>query len=295
MSLAREKKLSMSQLNLIDSNLHEHTDNNDRQSHLGNRDSVTMTNLNLETKALNLEQINRDLENENADGSTVVEWARKTFADKLVMSTSFGIQSAVMLHMVTRIVANIPIIFIDTGYLFPETYQFAEQLTKRLNLNLHIYQSPISPARMEAIYGKLWEQDNVEALNLYDRIRKVEPMQRALQELNAKAWLAGLRSDQTAHRQTLDRITKQGEQYKIHPILNWHSRDIYNYLQAYNLPYHPLFDRGYVTVGDWHTTRPLTADDDNERSTRFNGLKQECGLHLPQTPEEAISLDSSSL
>jgi len=132
-------------------------------------------------------------------------------------------------------------------------------------------------------------------LNRYDQIRKVEPMQRALKELGAKAWLSGLRRDQTRFRQTLDPVTFDRNLYKIHPILGWSSKDIYEYLMAHDLPYHPFFDKGYVTVGDWHSSRPLMASDENERDTRFQGLKQECGLHLPQTPEEAQSLDSSSL
>jgi phosphoadenosine phosphosulfate reductase len=211
------------------------------------------------------------------------------------MSTSFGIQSAVMLHLVTQEMPDIPVIWIDTGYLPAETYIFAEELTKRLNLNLQVYQSSLSPARMEAIYGKLWQQKDLESLNLYDRIRKVEPMQRALRELKATAWLAGLRKDQTNFRQKLGYIDKQGEQYKILPILAWNSRDIYQYLTKYDLPYHPYFDRGYVSVGDWHSSRPLNAEDESERDTRFHGVKQECGLHLPLNPDTAQSLDSSQL
>jgi phosphoadenosine phosphosulfate reductase len=242
---------------------------------------------------LNLERVNQKLN--DADATELIQWSSATFRDGLVLSTSFGIQSAVMLHLVNQVIPNIPVIWIDTGYLPAETYKFAEDLTEKLKLNLKVYQSPISPARMEALHGKLWEKPDVEALNLYDRIRKVEPMQRALQELNATAWLTGLRKDQTDHRKTLDRVGKQGDRYKILPILDWNSRQIYQYLTAYDLPYHPFFDLGYVTVGDWHSSRPLTADDTNERDTRFQGLKQECGLHLPETPEEAQSLDSSTL
>ncbi|MGK7888147.1 MAG: phosphoadenylyl-sulfate reductase [Leptolyngbyaceae cyanobacterium] len=229
------------------------------------------------------------------DAKALVRWADDTFGDRLVMSTSFGIQSAVMLHLVTSVRPSIPVVWVDTGYLHPETYRFAEELSHRLHLNLKVYQSSISPARMEAIFGRLWEQGDVEALNRYDQIRKVEPMQRAMKELKATAWLAGLREAQTDHRQSLDRIGWHMELYKILPILHWHSRDIYQYLQKYDLPYHPMFDQGYVTIGDWHSSRPLMASDDNERDTRFQGLKQECGLHLPQTPGEAESLDSSSL
>lgn len=230
-----------------------------------------------------------------ADAYTLVKWGYETFKEGLVMSTSFGIQAAVMLHLVTSIVPNMPIIWIDTGYLPVETYKFAEDLIERLKLNIKVYQSTMSPGRMEALYGRLWVEKDIDALNRYDQIRKVEPMQRALKELKANAWLAGLRGEQTKHRQSLDRISKQSDIYKILPILSWNARDIYQYLTAHDLPYHPFFDLGYTTVGDWHSSRPLTADDTDERDTRFHGLKQECGLHLPQTQEEAQSLDSSSL
>lgn len=243
--------------------------------------------------ALDLEALNRQWA--DADAIHLVQWGYDTFGEGLVLSTSFGIQSAVMLHLVTQVVPNIPVVWVDTGYLPVETYRFAEDLTERLHLNLKVYQSPLSPARMEALYGRLWEQNDVESFNRYDYIRKVEPMQRALTELGATAWLAGLRADQTAHRRTLSRIGQQGGRYKLMPILKWTSKQVYQYLVAHDLPYHPLFDKGYVTVGDWHSSRPITANDKNERDTRFKGLKQECGLHLPQSPEEAASLDSSSL
>lgn len=242
---------------------------------------------------LSLEEVNQTLREANAQ--ELVEWAADTFGEGLVMSTSFGIQAAVMLHLVTQVIPDIPVIWVDTGYLPAETYRFAQELTDRLKLNLHVYQSPLTPARMEALYGKLWNQHDVESLNRYDLIRKVEPMQRALKDLKATAWLAGLRSEQTDHRKSLDRISQQGEYYKIHPILTWNSRDIYHYLTAHELPYHPYFDKGYVSVGDWHSSRPVMAGDENERDSRFHGVKQECGLHLPLSPEAAESLDSSTL
>lgn len=227
--------------------------------------------------------------------TTLVQWSAETFKNSLVMSTSFGIQSAVMLHLVTSIIPKIPVIWIDTGYLPTATYKFAEQLSKKLELNLKVYQSDISPLRMEALYGRLWERNDVDALNLYDRLRKIIPMEMALKELGATAWLAGLRRGQTQHRQNLRRIEKQNSQYKIYPILNWNSKDVYRYLTDYSLPYHPYFELGYVTVGDWHSSRPLTADDETERNTRFKGVKQECGLHLPRSISEEQSYSSSGL
>jgi len=245
-----------------------------------------------------MEQYDIDLRTANqqlagADPLQIVRWATETFGDRLVMSSSFGIQAAVMLHLVTSIAPKTPVIFIDTGYLFPETYTFAEALTQRLNLNLKIYQSPLSPARHEALHGRQWEQ-GPEGLMKYDRIRKVEPMQRALRELHASAWLAGLRRQQTDHRGTLQTVATQDGLYKIHPILGWTAQDVHQYLKKHDLPYHPLFDQGYQSVGDTHSTVPIGKDLD-ERAGRFHGLKQECGLHLPATTEENQSRESSGL
>lgn len=281
----------MSSLNLIDSVSNPTAENSQSFNHHYQKNNVN--NNSSGEKKLDLETINKNLN--DLDASGIVAWANQEFETGLVMSTSFGIQSAVMLHLVTQVIPDIPVIWIDTGYLPKETYLFAEELTDKLNLNLKVYQSHLSPARMEAIHGKLWENNDLKSLNLYDKIRKVEPMQRALQELNAIAWLAGLRQNQTDFRKKLDHVNKQAEQYKILPILSWNSRDIYQYLTKHDLPYHPYFDQGYVSVGDWHSSRPLMADDDNERDTRFHGVKQECGLHLPLTPDEAQSLDSSQL
>lgn len=242
---------------------------------------------------LDLTAINQQLA--DAEAAQVVEWAAATFGDGLVMSTSFGIQSAVMLQLVTRVVPDIPVIWVDTGYLLPATYRFAKQLSADLKLNLKVYQSSISPARMEALHGQLWTQGNPEALNQYDQLRKVEPMQQALQDLNATAWLAGLRSEQTDYRKMLRVVDRQSNLYKVLPILHWTKKDVQEYLQIHQLPYHPLHDQGFASVGDWHSSRPFTAADTHERDTRFQGMKQECGLHLPQTPGEAESLDASAL
>ena len=140
--------------------------------------------LTLEKPEVDIQQRNQQLA--DVDAHQFVEWTAETFGERLVMSTSFGVQAAVMLHLVTRVIPNIPVIWIDTGYLLPETYQFAEKLTHRLKLNVKGFQSPVSPARMEALFGRLWEKDDIAALDRYDEIRKVEPMRRALRELSAE-------------------------------------------------------------------------------------------------------------
>ena len=210
----------------------------------------------------------------------LVSWAERRFGDGLVMSTSFGIQSAVTLHLTTLFRPDIPVIWVDTGYLPKETIQYATQLTELLNLNLHIARSPMSPEEMEFKYGQLWESDSIDDLNRYDLIRKVEPMQTALKELKATARISGLRAEQTDYRSELPRAKKTDSIFMVHPILNWTNRDIHQYMRQFNLPQHPLWARGYTTVGDSHSSRPKTVSDVSPRATRFRGIKQECGLHL---------------
>lgn len=225
--------------------------------------------------AINIEQTNQKLA--KATAQERVEWAVQTFGDKLVLTTSFGAQAAVMLHLVTQVKPEIPVVFIDTGYLFPETYKFAESLEKRLHLNLKVYNPALTAARQEALYGKLWEQDK-EALTRYGIINKVEPMNRAIKELGAVAWLAGLRRSQSSTRADLEVLARQNKTFKVHPLIDWTDKDIYQYLTRNDLPYHPLWDQGYVSIGDWHSTSRL-GEGMTEEQTRFNGLKRECGLH----------------
>lgn len=218
-----------------------------------------------------------DFRFKDASATERIRWAHEKYGDKLVLSTSFGIQSAVMLHLVTTQIPGIPVIFIDTGYLFPATYTFAQELTERLNLNLKTYIPQQTAAQQEALYGKQWEK-GVEELERYNRINKVEPMNRAITELGAEAWLSGLRRSQSSTRKERPFTEQQNKILKIYPILDWNDRDIYTYLTENNLPYHPLWDQGYVSVGDWHSTKKL-GEGMTEEDTRFGGIKRECGLH----------------
>ena len=218
-----------------------------------------------------------DLDLETASATERIRWAYQTYGDQLVLSTSFGVQSAVMLHLVTTQIPDIPVIFVDTGYLFPATYKFAAELSERLRLNLKTYIPQQTAAQQEALYGKLWEKD-LEGLERYNRINKVEPMNRAVKELGASAWLSGLRRTQSSSRGERGVVEAQNKVTKIYPIIDWNDRDIYTYLTENNLPYHPLWDQGYVSVGDWHSTKKL-GEGMSEEETRFGGLKRECGLH----------------
>lgn len=214
-----------------------------------------------------------------------IQWGMDTFGAGLVTTSSFGIQAAVTLHMTTRVMPEIPIIMIDTGYLFPETYGFIDELADRLNLNLWVFRPRMSAAWQEHRYNKLWEQ-GVAGIEKYNHINKVEPMQRALKELNVKGWVAGLRRDQSDSRKNLDVLALQNGVVKIHPILEWSNKEVHQYLKKHDLPYHPLWEQGYVSVGDIHTTRKWE-EGMSEEETRFYGMKRECGLH-EATPNYSI-------
>ena len=217
-----------------------------------------------------------DLEKQSAEQR--IDWAIQNFSQNIFMSTSFGIQSAVMLHIITQKIPHIPIVFIDTGYLFPETYEFAETLSKRLKLKVLTFKSLVEPKQQELKYGKLWEQ-GIEGLKKYNKLNKIDPMKRAIKELNKKAWFAGIRREQSQSREEKPVVEIQNNITKIYPIIDWDDRKIDIYLKKNNLPYHPLWNKGYVSVGDWHSSKPLTSNMKPEE-TRFNGIKRECGLHL---------------
>lgn len=222
-----------------------------------------------------LDEINADLERRSA--AERVQWALANLPGEHALSSSFGAQAAVSLHMVTRQLPSIPVVLIDTGYLFPETYRFIDELTLQLGLNLKVYQPSMSPAWLEARHGRLWEQ-GVDGIERYNELRKTEPMQRALRELGIGTWFAGLRRDQARSRRRIRPLEWRDGRWKVHPIFDWSDRQVFDYLRAHGLPYHPLWHDGYVSIGDWHTTRSLAEAGDAE-ATRFFGLKRECGLH----------------
>jgi phosphoadenosine phosphosulfate reductase len=206
-----------------------------------------------------------------------VAWALDKLPGEYIVSSSFGAQSAVMLHLVTRQKPDIPVVLVDTGYLFPETYRFVDELADRFSLNLKVYRPRLSAAWQEARHGKRWSEGR-DGLQAYNRDNKVEPMERALAELGVGTWFAGLRRVQSGTREHRQFVEQSGERFKVHPIIDWTDRDVHRYLVQHDLPYHPLRDKGFVSIGDMHSTRSL-AEAGSLEATRFGGLFRECGLH----------------
>jgi phosphoadenosine phosphosulfate reductase len=234
----------------------------------------------MKTDFVDLKKANDQLAELDALGR--IGWAREMFGDGVVASTSFGLQSAVMIDLINKVSKEIPIIFIDTGYLFPGTYEYAIKLQEKLGLQVSIYSAKQSPAFQEASFGKLWEQGK-EGMTKYNWMNKKEPMDRALQETGAKIWMAGLRRSQSVGRENLNFLEQQKGVLKLYPILDWDDRKTYQYIPQNGLPYHPLEGMGYDSVGDWHSTKKIS-EVENVEEARHGGHGRECGLHL-EVPE----------
>jgi phosphoadenosine phosphosulfate reductase len=230
---------------------------------------------------------------EKTDPAKIVEWSAAQFGDELVMSSSFGAESAVLLHMATRVLPRIRVIFVNTGYLFPETHRFMEELRQRLDLNVWTYTTrndPIAWLHKAGEENPAWRKD----INACCAANKIEPFERAMKELTPKAWLRGIRRHQSSTRQDKPFI-EWSARYRCHaisPLLKWESREIHQYLKSNDLPYHPLWDKGYASIGcnPLSCTRPIGEGED-PRAGRWAGQdKIECGINVSKN-----SLDSANI
>jgi phosphoadenosine phosphosulfate reductase len=229
---------------------------------------------------------------EAAEPAKILAWAAGRFGKRLVMSSSFGADSAVLLHLAQTAMPGIKVIFVNTGYLFPETHGFMEQLRLKLDLNVWIYRTkndPIAWLQKAGEGSHKWRNDIAACC----AANKNEPFERAMKELVPTAWLRGIRRNQAESRKAaafVEYAPRYGC-YAISPLLKWTSREIHGYLKAHDLPYHPLVEKGYMSVGcnPESCTRPITLGEDS-RSGRWAGTgKLECGINVVN------SLDSSNL
>ena len=225
-----------------------------------------------------IEQFNDELI--NLSSLEILEWSLKKFGNNLAFTTSFGIQSSVLLNLIqsSSLKNKVKIFWIDTGYLPAETYKYADQIINKFSLEVDVLQSKISPARMEALYGKLWESAKSKDLDTYHKIRKIDPLEEALKKYSITCWASGVRAQQTENRSNMQLIDCIRNRFALRPLLNWSKKDIYYYMEENNLPQHPLFYKGYSSVGDWHSSQSET-NAIKGRETRFGGIKEECGLH----------------
>ncbi len=218
---------------------------------------------------------------ETCDALDIIAWAADEFGDDLALSSSFGADSAVMLHLATRVKPDIKVIVVDTGFLFPETVAFQEDLRQRLHLNLLVYRPVILREAFLQEHGKMW-RSSPDACCAFN---KREPFDRAKRELGIKCWLTGIRREQSATRKNTAILQKDHlGLLKICPIARWTAKDVHYYLQENGLPYHPLREQGYLSIGchpeEGYCTSKVKPGQD-PRSGRWAGFdKTECGLHV---------------
>jgi len=221
----------------------------------------------------------------NLEPIDILRWAKITFPN-LYQTTAFGVSGLVTLDMLSKLQAETPsapaidAIFLDTLYHFQETLDLVEKAKARYpNVHLHVYkpEGVSTAAEFEARHGKeLWKTN----ADLYDWVAKVEPAQRAYSDLAVAAVLTGRRRSQGAKRESLDIIEiDEAGLIKINPLAGWSFKQVDDYIKTNNVPYNKLLDRGYKSVGDWHSTEPVKEGED-ERAGRWKGqAKTECGIH----------------
>jgi phosphoadenosine phosphosulfate reductase len=220
---------------------------------------------------------------ESAHPRDIVQWAAGRFGEKLAMTSSFGADSMCMIHLATEAMPGIPIIFINTGYLFPETLAFMEQMRERYRLNVLEFHTQNDPVVWLSVNGEPDPRvrNNVPACC---GANKNPVMDRAMQSLAPAAFLRGVRGGQTVERAGMKVIERMDryQTWAVSPILRWSSRDVFEYMKKHNLPHHPLWEKGYTSIGcnPLTCTRAVGAGED-ERAGRWSGSdKKECGINL---------------
>jgi phosphoadenosine phosphosulfate reductase len=201
----------------------------------------------------------------------------REFGEKAVASSSFQTQSVPLLHMISRACPDMPVVFLDTGYHFPETLSFRDELTKSMSLNVKIvYPDDAGWDSRDAAHSPLYLSNPDHCC----RIRKLEPMRHFLMTWRVQAWVSGIRRDQTEERRSITvRETGRDGIERIHPLCEWAADDVADYIDRYGLPAHPLKALGYETIGCAPCTTPVGGAEDI-RAGRWRGLeKLECGLH----------------
>lgn len=219
---------------------------------------------------------------ETAPPEEIITWAWQQFHPRMAATSSFQTQSLPLLHIIAQTAPQMPVYFLDTGFHFPETLAFRDQLAADMGLNVCSLTRHMEPDLFWQKHGELHRTDPDQCCY----INKVEPLHLAKRELDA--WITGIRRDQTAQRRNTEIVTcERSGQYKVCPMATWSERDIWRYIHQHDLPVHPLLSKGYMSIGCAPCTRPVGQDGDT-RSGRWQGqTKTECGLHVEPDSTQA--------
>jgi phosphoadenosine phosphosulfate reductase len=207
----------------------------------------------------------------------ILRWAVEHFFPKLTMATAFGAEGCCIIHMLAEIEPRVRIFNLETGYQFPETLELREQIKNRYGIEVEYVRSELAVPEYEEKHGGPLYNRNPDQC-CHDR--KIVPLRRAVE--GYQAWISSIRKDQSEHRAGAGVVQWDGKfsLVKINPLLGWTHKDVWKFITDHDIPYNPLHDQNYPSIGCWPCTRPV-AEGEDERAGRWSGTaKKECGLHV---------------
>jgi len=227
-----------------------------------------------------------------AEPETILAWALKTFPYQIGMTSSFQASGIVLIHMIRKIAFAFPVFFIDTGFHFPETLEFKNRLTREWTLNIHTIMPTTNRKKLDRDYGRYLHDRDPDLCCL---INKITPLNNLKKEIGLKNWISAVRKDQSATRKNLEPLMVDSDNnLRIHPLLNWTRDRVWAYIREERLPYHPLYDQGYTSIGCFPPCcTSKNGSEEDERGGRWEGKeKMECGLHEGLSVADAGRPDS---
>jgi phosphoadenosine phosphosulfate reductase len=207
----------------------------------------------------------------------VLSWAVERFYPRLTMATAFGAEGCCLIHMLAEIEPNVRIFNLETGYQFQETLELRERIKQRYGIEVEYVRPELTVEEYEAEHGGPLYRHRPDQC-CYDR--KILPLRRAI--VGYDSWISAIRRDQTTDRQQADLVQWDAkfELVKVNPLLTWTRREVWGFIHKHEIPYNPLHDRNYPSIGCWPCTQPVGSEED-ERAGRWAGrTKKECGLHV---------------
>jgi phosphoadenosine phosphosulfate reductase len=226
--------------------------------------------------------VNRDWEptraqSENWQPSEILRWAFATFGENVAIASGFGAEGMVVIDLASRIQSDFRVFTLDTEFLFPETYDLMDRVQKRYGITIERVYSPLTPEEQEHLHGpSLWTRNPDKCCHL----RKVVPLTGKLAELHA--WIAAIRRDQTTLRAAAGKVEWDAkfQLVKVNPIADWTDEMVWSYIRKHDVPYNPLHDQNYPSIGCTHCSRAIRPGE-HSRAGRWAGMdKTECGLHV---------------
>jgi phosphoadenosine phosphosulfate reductase len=226
-----------------------------------------------EATGLDVETIASELEPKGAE--EILEWAIETFQPRLAVACSFQVSSSVIVDIVHRIDPTVRFVYLDTDVLFPETYETRDALAERYGIEFERFHNLTLEEQAERFGDELWKRNP----DVCCGIRKVDPMRDALTGM--EAWVSGIRREQSQTRAGAPKFSwdRRFGLYKLNPLADWSEKDVWRYVSDRSVPYNPLHDRGYASIGCTHCTRPVSNGDGPRDGRWADADKIECGLH----------------